>query len=158
MKKSIVIKPLPFIFNLALSLGGGFLIGLFTRADQTFNELNSPPPEVPAILFPIVWTILYTLMAVSITLVISKGGTNSEMAARVYYLQLIVNFIWPILFFSLGFFTLAFVWLLLLIALVIVMIVRFYKISPVAAYLQIPYLLWLFFAAYLNLGYVLLNP
>jgi len=158
MKKSIVIKPLPFIFNLALSLGGGFLIGLITNPDEKFKSLTAPPLAPPAVLFPIVWSILYTLMAVSITLVLSKGGNNSEDAAKIYYLQLLVNFIWPVLFFSFGLLTLSFIWLLLLIVLVIVMIVRFYKISPLAAYLQIPYLLWLFFAAYLNLGYVILNP
>ncbi len=155
MKKSIVIKPLPFIFNLALSLGGGFIVGLLTQADEKFAALKAPPLAPPAALFPIVWTILYTLMAVSITLVISKG--NSDEAAKAYYLQLIANFIWPFLFFNLGALTLAFVWLLLLIALVIVMIVRFYRVSPLAAYLQIPYLIWLLFAAYLNLGYVVLN-
>ena len=155
MKKSIVIKPLPFIFNLALSLGGGFIVGLLTRADEKFAALNAPPLAPPAALFPIVWTILYTLMAVSITLVISKG--NSDEAAKAYYLQLIANFIWPFLFFNLGALTLSFIWLLLLIALVIVMIVRFYRVSPLAAYLQIPYLIWLLFAAYLNLGYVVLN-
>ena len=155
MKKSIVIKPLPFIFNLALSLGGGFIVGLLTRADEKFAALKAPPLAPPAALFPIVWTILYTLMAVSITLVISKG--NSDEAAKAYYLQLIANFIWPFLFFNLGALTLSFIWLLLLIALVIVMIVRFYRVSPLAAYLQIPYLVWLLFAAYLNLGYVVLN-
>jgi len=158
MKKSIVIKPLPFIFNLILSLGGGFLIGLITNPDEKFASLVSPPLAPPAVLFPIVWTILYTLMAVSITLVISKNGSKSEDAAKIYYLQLIVNFIWPILFFSFGFLTFSFVWLLLLIALVVVMIVRFYRVSPLAAYLQLPYLVWLLFAAYLNLGYVVLNP
>ena len=158
MKKSIVIKPLPFIFNLILSLGGGFLIGLITNPDEKFMALTSPPLAPPAILFPIVWTILYTLMAVSITLVISKNGANSEDAAKIYYLQLIVNFIWPILFFSFGLLTFSFIWLLLLIALVAVMIVRFYRVSPLAAALQLPYLLWLIFAAYLNLGYVVLNP
>ena len=155
MKKSIVLRPLPFIFNLALSLGGGFIVGLLTRTDEKFAALKAPPLAPPAALFPIVWTILYTLMAVSITLVISKG--NSDEAAKAYYLQLIANFIWPFLFFNLGALTLAFVWLLLLIALVIVMIVRFYRVSPLAAYLQIPYLIWLLFAAYLNLGYVVLN-
>ncbi|MBE6788336.1 MAG: tryptophan-rich sensory protein [Ruminococcaceae bacterium] len=158
MKKSIVIKPLPFIFNLILSLGGGLLVGLLTNPDEKFKSLTAPPLAPPAILFPIVWSILYTLMAVSITLVISKNSIKSEDAAKVYYLQLIVNFIWPFLFFTFGFLTLSFIWLLLLIALVVVMIVRFYRVSPLAAYLQIPYLVWLLFAAYLNLGYVVLNP
>ena len=158
MKKSIVIKPLPFFFNLLLTLGGGFLVGLVTKPDEKFAALTSPPLSPPAALFPVVWTILYTLMAISITLVISKNSIQSQDAAKIYYLQLIVNFIWPILFFSLGLITFSFIWLLLLIALVVVMIVRFYRVKPIAAILQIPYLLWLIFAAYLNLSYVVLNP
>ena len=158
MKKSIVLRPLPFLFNLALSLGGGFIIGLISRPDQKYFELVKPPLSPPPALFGIVWSVLYFLMAVSISLVISKGGQNAESASKIYYLQLIVNFVWPILFFNFGFLTLAFVWLLLLIALVVLMIVRFYKISPLAAYLQIPYLVWLLFAAYLNLAFVILNP
>ena len=156
MKKSIVIRPIPFLFNLLLSLGGGALIGLFTRGGEQYDALVKPPLSPPPYVFGIVWTILYTLMAISITLVISKSGGETS-ASKIYYLQLLVNFIWPILFFSLGLLTFSFIWLLLLIALVVVMIVSFYRISPLAALLQIPYLIWLLFAAYLNLGFVILN-
>ncbi len=156
MKKSIVIRPIPFLFNLVLALGGGALIGLVTRGNEQYETLTKPPLSPPPALFGIVWSILYILMAVSITLVISKSNGQSS-ASRVYYIQLLVNFIWPILFFSFGLLTLSFIWILLLITLVIVMIVQFYKVSPLAAFLQIPYLIWLLFAAYLNLGFVILN-
>ncbi len=156
MKKSIVIRPLPFVFNLLLSLGGGTVVGLLTSGSESYKALAKPPLSPPAVLFPIVWSILYTLMAVSITLVLSKS-TNADSAAKIYYTQLIVNFIWPFLFFSLNLLSFSFVVILLLIALVIIMIYRFYKISPLAALLQIPYLLWLLFAAYLNLGFAVLN-
>lgn len=156
MKKSIVIRPIPFLFNLVLALGGGALIGLVTRGNEQYETLTKPPLSPPPALFGIVWSVLYILMAVSITLVISKSNGQSS-ASRVYYIQLLVNFIWPILFFSFGLLTLSFIWILLLITLVIVMIVQFYKVSPLAAFLQIPYLIWLLFAAYLNLGFVILN-
>lgn len=156
MKKSIVIRPIPFLFNLLLSLGGGALIGMVTRPGEAFGALVKPPLSPPPFLFGIVWSILYTLMAISITLVISKSNGETT-ASKIYYLQLIVNFIWPILFFNFGFLTFSFIWILLLIALVVVMIVNFYRISPLAALLQIPYLIWLLFAAYLNLGFAILN-
>ena len=110
----------------------------------------------PAILFPIVWTILYTLMGISSYLVITEGGDN-EKALKYYVLQLTVNLIWPFLFFSLKMYILSFVWILLLIYLVVRMILEFYKINKTAAYLQIPYLLWLIFASILNLAISLLN-
>lgn len=157
MKKSIVIKPLPFLFQLALSLGGGILVGFLTSGREVYETLVKPPLSPPAILFPIVWSILYTLMAVSASLILSSKSPKTDSAMKIYYIQLIVNFIWPILFFNFGFLTLSFVWILLLIALVALMIYKFYGINKTAAFLQIPYLLWLLFAAYLNLGFVILN-
>ena len=157
MKKSIVIKPLPFLFQLALSLGGGIIVGLLTSGREVYETLVKPPLSPPAVLFPIVWSILYTLMAVSASLILSSKSLKTDSAMKIYYAQLIVNFIWPILFFNFGFLTLSFVWILLLIALVALMIYKFYGINKTAALLQIPYLLWLLFAAYLNLGFVILN-
>lgn len=157
MKKSIVIKPLPFLFQLALSLGGGIVVGLLTSGGEVYDTLIKPPLSPPAILFPIVWSILYTLMAVSASLILSSKSSKTDSAMKIYYAQLIVNFVWPFLFFSLSFLTLSFVWILLLIALVALMIYQFYGINKTSALLQIPYLLWLLFAAYLNLGFVILN-
>jgi len=157
MKKSLVIKPLPFLFQLALSLGGGIVVGLLTSGREVYDSLVKPPLSPPAILFPIVWSILYTLMAISASLILSSKSPKIDSVIKVYYIQLIVNFIWPILFFNFGFLTLSFVWILLLIALVGVMIYQFYGINKTAALLQIPYFLWLLFAAYLNLGFVILN-
>lgn len=157
MKKSIVIKPLPFLFQLALALGGGIVVGLLTSGREVYDTLIKPPLSPPAILFPIVWSILYTLMAVSASLILSSKSPKTDSAMKIYYAQLIVNFVWPFLFFKFSFLTLSFVWILLLIALVALMIYKFYNINKTAAFLQIPYLLWLLFAAYLNLGFVILN-
>lgn len=157
MKKSIVIKPLPFIFQLALSLGLGSLVGLLARDSEFFKSLTKPPLTPPPIVFIIAWSIFYVLMAVSITLVLNNPKAEGSSAVSIYYAQLVVNFLWPVIFFVLGQLPLAFVWILLLIGLVITMIVRFYRLNKTAAILQIPYLLWLLFAAYLNLGYIILN-
>lgn len=157
MKKSVVIKPIPFIFQLILSLGGGFLIGMITRNNEMFQSLNKPPLTPPPIVFIIAWSIFYILMAISATIILSSQKGRDSGAIRIYYVQLMVNFLWPIFFFSFGFLTFSFVWILLLIALVIAMIVSFYKVNKTAALIQIPYLIWLLFAAYLNLGFAVLN-
>lgn len=126
---------------------------------KDFANINKPAFAPPAFLFPIVWTILYTLMGIS-SYIICSNSTDKESknsACFVYILQLIVNVLWTLFFFRLKWYLFAFIWLLLLIVLVIVMIIKFYKIKPIAGYLQIPYLLWITFAAVLNFTIYTLN-
>ena len=122
-------------------------------------ELNRPPLSPPGWLFPIVWTILYILMGVSSYLIIQSGAEEEAVnsALSVYVYQLIVNFLWSTFFFNFGWYLFSFIWLVLLWVLVLIMIVRFYNISRLAGILQIPYLIWVTFAGYLNLGIWLLN-
>lgn len=121
-----------------------------------YNELNKPPLSPPSFIFGIVWTIIYILMGVSYGILVSKSLNNIEVN-KIYYLQLIVNILWPIIFFVFKWRLFAFLWLLLLIILITRMIITFYKKNKIAAYLQIPYLLWSIFASYLNIGVYLLN-
>lgn len=141
------------IKSIALPLLVGLISGLLTRnAMQDFQTLVKPPLAPPGWLFPVVWTILYTLMGISAYL-IQTSSADPEVksdALMIYRYQLIVNFLWPVLFFSFGWYLFAFAWILLLWGLVILMIWDFSKISKTAAYLNIPYLIWLTFAAYLN--------
>ncbi len=132
-------KILQLIFSIAIPLLGGFLIGMISNT----NNYNS---FVPAIIFPIVWTILYILMGISSYLVKQNGGN-----LFLYYLQLIVNFIWPLVFFNLNAKFLALIILIILIILVINMINYFKEYSKLGAKLQIPYLIWLSFALFLNI-------
>ena len=148
------------IKSIALPLLVGIVSGLLTRNAMTqFELLNQPPLAPPAWLFPVVWTILYTLMGVSAYLIQTSDAVENEKsdALTIYYYQLIVNFLWPVFFFNFGWYLFSFFWLLLLWALVIWMIWRFNKINKWAAYLNIPYLLWLTFAAYLNFAIWRLN-
>ena len=140
MKQS---KTKAYVRWIGLAEAAGFISGLLSRnATQAFGEtVLQPPLSPPAIVFPIVWTILYALMGIG--------------AARV--VQLIVNFFWSLIFFNAGAYGFAFLWLLLLIAVVVWMILSFRRSDPLAAMLQIPYLLWLIFAAYLNSGVWTLN-
>lgn len=148
------------ITSVAFPLLIGIVSGLLSRnAMEDFALLEKPPFSPPAILFPIVWTILYTLMGISMYIISSSDAPENEIAnaKSIYFYQLIVNFLWPIFFFNFGWYLFAFFWLLLLWFLVFNMIRKFYAISPIAGFLNIPYLLWLTFAGYLNLGIWWLN-
>lgn len=135
-------------------LGG--IVALLISGSMDYNDLNRPPLSPPDFIFGIVWTALYILMGVSYGIIASKDLVDKNINT-IYYLQLFVNLLWPIAFFIFKWRLFAFIWLLLLIILVIKMIIDFYKKNKLSAYLQIPYLLWCIFAAYLNLGVYLLN-
>lgn len=126
---------------------------------EAFQALDQPPLSPPGWLFPVVWTILYLLMGIAAGLVAVSDakGTYIDTALIVYYLQLAVNFFWPIFFFRLEWLLFSFFWLVLLWLLILLTIKLFYRVSKPAAYLMIPYLLWVTFAGYLNLSIYLLN-
>ena len=132
------------------------LFGFITSGFIDYKSLIQPPLAPPAILFPIVWTILYTLMGVSYGILDVNGLVNSNINT-IYYLQLFVNALWSIFFFTLKWRLFSFLWILLLTILVIIMIVEFYKKNKIAGLLQLPYLLWILFATYLNFSTFLLN-
>ena len=148
------------IFNLAVPLITGAVSGFLTRsAMQQYGQLNQPPLSPPSAVFPVVWTTLFLLMGISAYLVTMKRSDRLKSfdLPAVYWIQLIVNFIWPLICFNLSIYGLALAWLILLIILVIYMIFQFHDITPAAGWLQVPYLLWLIFAGYLNAGIWLLN-
>ena len=148
------------IFNLAVPLITGAVSGFLTRsAMQQYGQLNQPPLSPPSAVFPVVWTTLFLLMGISAYLVTKKRSDRLKSfdLPAVYWIQLIVNFIWPLIFFNLSIYGIALAWLILLIILVIYMIFQFHDITPAAGWLQVPYLLWLIFAGYLNAGIWLLN-
>ena len=146
------------IVNILIALAAGGASAFLTRDSMAeYEAAVKPPLAPPSIVFPIVWAILFILMGVSAALIRDSGTKDRGGALAVYAAQLAVNFIWPIIFFGAGKYLLAFFWLLLLLALVIIMIVKFRKIRPLAGTLQIPYLLWLIFAGYLNFAVWLLN-
>ncbi len=149
----------PYVVALLFTLGGGALSGWLTRdGTQMYATMQKPPLSPPGWLFPVVWTILYTLMAVGIALVYNRSsGTTRRRALRIYAAQLLVNLLWPVLFFVAEAYFFAFLWLLLLLALVLWMTVVFYSVYPPAGLLQLPYILWLCFAGYLNFAVFLLN-
>lgn len=132
----------------------GTLPSLFVNMmGMNIDNLTKPALYPPNILFPIVWTILYILMSISVFL----ATKDNNEPYTIYVIQLIVNALWTVIFFGFDFKLLGFIWILFLIVLVAIMIYKFYKENKLAAFLQIPYLLWLMFAAYLNMAIYLLN-
>ena len=155
--KSFNTKPLRFI---AIPLLVGCIAALLTTDSmKTFATLDKPALSPPGWLFPVVWTILYTLMGISVYLIATSSTAPIERAKAlaIYTYQLAVNFLWSIFFFNFQWYFFSFLWIILLWILVILMIRAFWKIDRTAAYLNIPYLLWITFAAYLNLGIWILN-
>ena len=145
-----------YVKNILITLIAGTAVGLLSRGNEAFDALTKPPLAPPAILFPIVWSVLYTLMAVSYSMLESRRPVD-DGTKLLYWLQLIFNLLWPIAFFNLGWRVFALIWLVVLDLLVAAMAVRFYKADKTAGLLQIPYLIWVLFATYLNIGFVVLN-
>lgn len=144
------------IISILIPLAVGVLSSLLSGS-MSYSTFHKPSFSPPSYLFPIVWTVLYVLMGISSYIIYSSNGLNKDKALTTYGIQLFFNFFWSILFFSFSQYLFAFVWLILLIILIVVMIYQFYRIQPLAAYLQIPYLLWCLFAAYLNFAIYRLN-
>lgn len=149
-----------FLISIAIPLIVGGVSAFITRGNMDlYSQINQPPLSPPAWLFPVVWTILYTLMGISLYLVWnSKASYNDKRLAYILFgVQLFLNFIWSPIFFNMQWFLFAFIVLVLLWFFTLGMLIAFYKISKLAGLLQIPYILWLTFAGYLNFAIYLLN-
>ena len=140
--KKINKKELAISIIIPLLFGGivGFLIKDATKSYDGF---------IPSYVFPIVWSILYILMGMASYLV-----KDDKKLINIYKVNLLVNYLWPIIFFLLNLKFLALLELIFLIVIVIYMISKFYKKNKTAAYLLIPYILWLFVAFFLNISQV----
>ncbi len=145
------------VISILIPIAAGSVSALLSGNMDIYSNLNKPPLSPPGFLFPLVWTILYILMGISSYIIYLSQDPDREKALKVYAVQLAVNFFWSILFFGFSQYFISFLWLILLIAAIIIMIKQFYQISPLAAWLQIPYLLWCIFAAYLNFMIFRLN-
>ena len=136
----------------------GFLGGLIGNAKDGFKGINKPDFAPPGLVFPIVWTILYILMGISAYLVENSNHPQKKDALRYYYVSLILNASWTFFFFKLKWFLFSSILVLIILYFVIETIRRYFKINKTAAYLQIPYVLWLLFAGFLSFSVWTLNP
>ena len=145
---------------IGITEGVGALAGFLTREGSRLyaDQMAKPPLSPPGIVFPIAWTILYALMGVSAArIALSDRSPERTAALETYLLQLAVNFFWSLFFFNFRAYAFSFFWLLGLWGLILWMIVRMRRVERLAGNLHIPYLLWVTFAGYLNLGVWLLN-
>lgn len=157
------IKPylLPYTVAIAIPMTVGIISAALTKDSmKVYEELNSPPLSPPSFIFPIVWTLLFILMGISSAMIYVDREKNPEAAKKglVWYgVSLIINFSWSIIFFNMQAAFFALLVLIVLLYSIICTIIEYRKIQPIAAYLQIPYALWVVFAGYLNAGIWLLN-
>lgn len=149
-------KILNYIISIFIPVIIGGVVGLIMSNYIDYESLNKPALSPPASIFPIMWTILYILMGISYAILKNNDKVDSKVN-KIYYLQLIVNALWSIIFFVLKLRLVAFLWIVLLCTLVIYMIIVFYKKEKIAGILQILYLVWILFATYLNFFVFLLN-
>jgi tryptophan-rich sensory protein len=146
MKKIIIFIPIIL----------GTIIGILLMDSYVFYQgLIKPPLAPPNWLFPIAWSILYLLMGISYYKIIDK--TDDVIVRQIYRIQLFFNLMWPVIFFLFELLLLSSIWIVCLDVLVIIMIYMFYKYDKKASILQIPYLLWILFATYLNIALFILN-
>ena len=149
----------PYVWMIALTEAVGGLAGWLTRNGvKSYASVRKSSLTPPAALFPAVWSALFALMGVGAARVwLAPPSPERTRGLRLFALQLIVNFFWSPLFFNLRAFGFAFLWLVLLWALILLMIFSYRKVDKIAAWLQVPYLLWVTFAGYLNFTTWLLN-
>ncbi|MBI2048119.1 MAG: tryptophan-rich sensory protein [Parcubacteria group bacterium] len=156
------------VISIAITAGAGFVGSLFTTPAIPiwYAELVKPALNPPSFVFGPVWGILYILMGISLFLIWKKHSNilqNIRMlqiwkwGVGVFFLQLVLNTLWSILFFGLQSPALALLDTVLLWLSILITIILFYKLSRLAAYLLVPYILWVSFAVYLNYLIVMLN-
>ena len=149
-----------YLFWILLAEGVGGAAGWLTRDSVGLytESIVQPPLSPPAWVFPVVWGLLYALMGISAArIALAPGARDRSRSLWIFGLQLAMNFFWSILFFNFQQFGLALLWLGALWGVILWMIGSFLEIDKTAAFLQLPYLAWVTFAAYLNLGVWLLN-
>lgn len=136
---------------------GGSVVGFIIKNHIDYNTLIKPPLSPPSIIFPIAWSSIYLLLGISYYLIKKDEIRTNNRLKVLYYTQLIVNYLWSIIFFIFKFRLLASAWIIILDILVFLMIKEMRHKKRVSAYLNIPYLIWILFATYLTIGIYLLN-
>lgn len=143
-------------FYLFFPLILGSIVGFLISDSIDYVELIKPPLAPPKLAFPIAWSIIYLLMGISY-FILKRHDLADNDDKLIYYGQLIVNLLWSIIFFLLKWRFISVIWIILLDILVIYMISLFKKKNKIAAWLNLPYLLWILFATYLTIGIYILN-
>lgn len=145
-----------FIIYLIITFLIGGLFTPLTFSNEFYLSLNKPF-EIPTIIFPIIWSILYLLMSISIYLISESNYINKLDSIKIYFIQLVINSLWTLIFFGFHLIGFSIIWLLILITSVIIMFIKFYNINKTSAFINIPYIIWLILATMLNISIYILN-
>lgn len=152
-------KYVPYIISVAISLGVGGISAFLSKDNMSiYSAVNRPALSPPSWLFPIVWTVLFVLMGIAAAIIWRSNGKELDSALTFYGFQLVFNFCWPLIFFNFRAFGIAFFWLLVLLVLISITAIKFYKINKTAGWMMLPYFAWVSFAGYLNYMIWQLNP
>lgn len=152
-------KYVPYIISVAISLGVGGISAFLSKDNMSiYSAVNRPALSPPSWLFPIVWTVLFVLMGIAAAIIWRSNGKELDSALIFYGFQLVFNFCWPLIFFNFRAFGIAFFWLLVLLVLIGITAIKFYKINKTAGWMMLPYFAWVSFAGYLNYMIWQLNP
>lgn len=141
----------------------GMLAGLFSGSKAGYSSLVLPPATPPDAMFPVVWSVLYVLIGMSLFFVLKKPAVTAEMAhdrkvaTVLWWIQFAFNLAWPFAFFTLHMYTFSLLWLIALCAVNLAATVYAFRVSRAAGALLVPYEAWLLFAAYLNMFIAILN-
>ncbi|MBR3953016.1 MAG: tryptophan-rich sensory protein [Oscillospiraceae bacterium] len=151
-------KYLPYIISVLISLGIGGLSAYLTKESMPiYSAINRPALSPPPELFPIVWSILFVLMGIAAAIIWCSNGRKIDSALIFYCFQLIFNFCWTLIFFNFREYFATFIWLVMLLVLIGITAVKFFRISRTAGWLLVPYFAWVAFAGYLNYMIWMLN-
>lgn len=147
-----------YLISIGIALAAGALSSFLAMGEmEEYSALKQPPLAPPGWLFPVVWTVLFVLMGISAARVYLNSPEDWPTGLKLYVVQLVLNVLWTPLYFTFNLRLAAFVLLLILLGTVVAMTVEFHKVDRTAAYLQIPYIVWLVYAGYLNLATYILN-
>ena len=152
-------KYMPYIVSVLISLGIGGLSAFLTKDSMPiYSAINRPALSPPPELFPIVWTVLFVLMGIAAGIIWCSNGRQIDSALLFYGAQLVFNFCWTLIFFNFRAYLAAFIWLCLLLVLIGITMIKFFRIKKTAGWLLLPYFAWVCFAGYLNFMVWQLNP
>ncbi len=152
-------KYMPYIVSVLISLGIGGLSAFLTKDSMPiYSAINRPALSPPPELFPIVWTVLFVLMGIAAGIIWCSNGRQIDSALLFYGAQLVFNFCWTLIFFNFRAYLAAFIWLCLLLVLIGITMIKFFRIKKTAGWLLLPYFAWVCFAGYLNFMIWQLNP
>lgn len=142
-------------FRLFLPIILGGIVGIIIKNYIDYSFIEKPPLSPPKLAFPIAWSILYLLIGISYY--IYRKNNYDKKTIQIYYIGLILNALWSIIFFVLKLRLLSIIWIIALIIITIILFINYKKQNKTSAYLLIPYIIWLIYATYINIGVYILN-